>query len=749
MGERTGVMAMGVMAMIVAFAGALPACDDAAPVTVTMTVSDDAPGYGTTPFPTDAVRDGVRLGRIAGLEAIAGRNPDLVAAHVAALDGFGVRPLVELFVDGELDPMSVPAHTTQLTDAAVLVDVDPTSPERGRVIAMDWRYDPARRVLAGSPASGSVLREGTRHAAFVTTQLRAADGAAIATNPALTEIAGTSSPRWATTAEAYAGLTAELVSAQGPGQIAGLAVFTTQHATAPLIAARELLATTPAPELAFATPALIFAGTPALDRILGRATRATDGPRAGLERWGNDNRTGIAHDHVGVIATGTISVVRFRGDDTGTDGPEDEAFQLDANGTPRIIATDRIPITFILPAEPPPASGYPVVIYGHGLGAGRDQLLSFAEPLTSQGFAVIGIDMFGHGSRFDPIDDVANMSNQLRAFSGEASTPDGFGDRTGLATQLDFFEGFRAVAAVRDAIRQSALDLSSVTQLVRRADLDLSALAGPGGVPRLDTRRIAYLGESFGTVVGTLFAAIEPDVDLFVLDVPGGGIVDLLMPTSAEIGAVALPYVETVFDPPTPLDRWNPLIGLMQAVIDGGDPLTYAPHVLRDRFAIGGRTLPPRNVVAIEVIGDQVLANVGTDALAQGLGLDVLAPHLDLPAGLSAVSSPAAGNRDGQTAVLVQYAPATHGANWSAEKGTLRYLPTFPLEGEVRFPLLPDPVTIDNPIYETLAQVFEVLHSHQAGEAPRVRMTKVPVRDFDGDGTPDDQDPAPYDPARR
>ena len=781
MSERTGldrVMALFVAATATLIAG----CDDTAPVTVTMTVSDDAPAYGTTPFPTDALRDGDRLGRITGLDAIAGRNADLVAAHIAALDGFGLRPLVELFLDGDLDPATVPARTTELTDAAVLVDVDPTSPGRGQVVAMDWRYDAARRVLAGSPASGSVLREGTRYAAFVTTQIRATSGDAIEPSSALTALATATATaaattraaaatsaapvtlaamaraapavsaapalpaRWATTAEAYVELTAKLTD---DDRIAGLAVFTTEHATAPLLAARNLIETAPPPELVFANPRLIFAGTPALDRILGRATRATDGPRAGLERWGNDNLTGIAHDHVGVVATGTISVIRFRGNDTGTDGPEDEAFQLDSTGAPQIIATDRIPITIIVPAAAPPAAGYPVVIYGHGLGAGRDQLLSFAEPLTSQGYVVVGIDMFGHGSRFDPIDEVANMSKQLRAFTGEAAAPDGFGDRTGLATQLEFFEGFRAVAAVRDAIRQSALDLSRVTQLLQRADLDLSALMGPGGVPRLDTRRIAYLGESFGTVVGTVFAAIEPDIDLFVLDVPGGGIVDLLMPTSAEIGAIALPYVQTVYDPPTQLDRWNPLIGLMQAVIDGADPLTYAPHVLRDRFAIGGQTLGPRSVVAIEVIGDQVLANVGTDALAQGLGLDVLAPYLDLPAGLATVASPAAGNRDGQTAVLVQYAPATHGANWSAEKGTLRYMPNFPLEGEVRFPLLPDPVTIENPIYETLAQVFEVLATHQAGEPPRVRMTKVPVRDFDGDGTPDAQDPAPYDPTGR
>src|SRR6185369_8221744 len=131
--------------------------------------------------------------------------------------------------------------------------------------------------------------------------------------------------------------------------------------------------------------------------------------------------------------------------------------------------------------------------------------------------------------------------------------------------------------------------------------------------------------------------------------------------------------------------------------LDGADPLTYAPHVLRDRFTIGGRPLSARSVVALEVVGDQVLSNRGTDALAQALGLDVLTPHLEPPAGLASIASPAAGNRDGQTAVLVQYAPATHGANWSSESGTLRYLPGFPQDGPEPFPQLPSPITISNP----------------------------------------------------
>lgn len=708
----------------------LTACSDPT-TTIIMRVDEDAPAYSDAPFPTDALREGDRLGVLRGLDAFVERHGDVAAAHLAALDGFGLRPLVEFGVTGPLDPETLAGH-------AVVVDVDPASPERGREIAMEWRFDPERSVIGGRPKSGELLREGTRYAAYVTTDVRDVSGAPLARAAALDELRASAPARWTSTADVLREL-------DETASIAGVTVFTTQHATAPLVDARNMLATLPASELAFPDPEIIFVGTAALDRVIGTASRATDGPRAGLERWGNDNPTGIAHDHVGVIATGEMTVARFRRDDLGTDDPTDETF----TDPPSIIAMDTIPVTFILPSTPMPATGYPVVIYGHGLGASRDQLLSFAEPLTSQGYAIVGIDMSGHGTRYMATDQTANMANQLESFSGVTGMRDGFADTTGLVTQFDFFEGFLAVSAVRDSIRQSALDLSRLTQMIRRSDLDLSALAGPGSAsPRLDTTRIAYLGESFGTVVGTLFAAIEPDVALYVLDVPGGGIVDTLLPESAEIGSLAMPIVESIYGTKHRLDRWHPLIGIMQMVIDGGDPLSYAPHVFADRFTIAGAPLPARSVVAIEVVGDQVLSNAGTHALARGLGLAVLAPHLAPPDGLAEVASPAAGNRDGSTAVLVQYAPATHGGNWSAERGILRYLPGFPHEGEDRFPRLPAPISIQNPIYETHTQVAEILASYFTGEAPRVRSTRPPMPDFDGDGTMDASDPAPFDPAR-
>ena len=695
--------------------------------TIRFAVGDEAPAYGDTPFPTDAVRDGATLGAIAGLDKLVALHADLVTAHVAALDGFGLRPLVEFFVDnGELDPASI-------AGAAHVVDVDPNSPEHGREIAVDWRYDAGRGVLAGAPHSGQILREGTRYAAYLTTAVRDTDGHALERAGALSELAR--HERWRTTADALAEL-------DGAHDLAAITVFTTQHATAPLLAARDVMRAATPPVLAFANPDIIFSGKQALDRVLGTATRETSGPRAGLERWGNDNPTGMAHDHVGVVGTGTMTITRFRGDDTGTDLPDDETFQLDANGVPRLIAVDEIPVTFILPAAAPPATGYPVVIYGHGLGASRDQLLGFAEPLTSQGYALVGIDMDGHGSRFSPTDVVANLGNQMPQFTGVKAMPDGFGDTTGLSTTFDFFEGFTNVAAVRDSIRQSALDLSRLAQLLRDPTIDLSPLRANA---KLDTSHLAYLGESFGTVVGTVFAAIEPDIDLYVLDVPGGGILDILLPDSAEIGTLALPLITSIYKPIITLDHFSPMIGLMQSVIDGADPLTYAPHVLADRFP----DVKPRSIVLIEVVGDQVLSNHGTNALAQELTLDIVTPHLTPPEGLADIASPAAANRPSNTtAALVQYSPATHGANWSSETGVLRFYPDFPTDNpDERFRPLPEPVTIAEPIYETWEQVWEILASHQAGAAPSVRITKPPVADFDGDGIPDSEDPTPFGPA--
>jgi hypothetical protein len=124
----------------------------------------------------------------------------------------------------------------------------------------------------------------------------------------------------------------------------------------------------------------------------------------------------------------------------------------------------------------------------------------------------------------------------------------------------------------------------------------------------------------------------------------------------------------------------------------------------------------------------------------------VLTPDLDPPEGLVELASPASGNVDGQTAILVQYAPATHGFNWSAERGQVKYVPGGPFPGDDPYPKLAAPITYLEPIYETHEQVGALLDDHLAGRVPVVVSTKPPVRDFDADGVLDDVDADPLDP---
>ena len=68
-------------------------------------------------------------------------------------------------------------------------------------------------------------------------------------------------------------------------------------------------------------------------------------------------------------------------------------------GKPVVRATDTIPITVILPTGTMPADGFPVIVFGHGLGGSRHDALNIAEPRAAQGYAIVAIDMAGHGSR--------------------------------------------------------------------------------------------------------------------------------------------------------------------------------------------------------------------------------------------------------------------------------------------------------------------------------------------------------------
>ena len=120
----------------------------------------------------------------------------------------------------------------------------------------------------------------------------------------------------------------------------------------------------------------------------------------------------------------------------------------------------------------------------------------------------------------------------------------------------------------------------------------------------------------------------------------------------------------------------------------------------------------------IQALLDETMPAASTVALARNLGVAVLDPHLAIPEGLVPVASPAAANVLGETAVLVQYEPATHGYNWSALHGELKYQPGGPQPGDDTYPKLATPIAVTEPIYATQAQVAQLLTTHLSGNPP-------------------------------
>lgn len=737
------------MKQLVAIGVLCAACgDNVHPPRILMDVGDAAPAYGRVPFPSDALRQGPTIGHIDGFEAFVAlpSQAENIAAHLSQVDGFGLRPTVEFFLEGPIDPTTVPDTTRALTDAAFVLEVDPETVESGAPIAFDWRYDADRNVIVGAPALGVQLREGTRYAAVLTTDIKNEDGMSVFSSYELGLLGQDPPERWRTSGEAYEEL---LAFPELERRIAGLAVFTTQYASDGLRKGRNVIANAAAvapPVLAFDDSQFIFDTQGELDALFGTATRDTAGPRSGEEQWGSDNPTGIAHDSVAVVATGRTTIVQFVGGDTETDGPEDETFAFGADGVPAVRATVSVPISVVLPRGTMPASGWPVVIYAHGLGGSRHDMLDLAEPITSQGFALVAIDMWGHGSRYSDADVSNNYAKP--GFTGNPSLTDGFADDSSLSSYTEFFEGFQNFSAIRDAVRQSVLDQSRVAMLIRSNP----SLAALGGGHQFDPARVAYIGEDLGALVGVDLAAIEPSIGMYVLDTAAGGLFDTIIPNSAKLGDDAILSLESRNRTTGTLDRFHPLIGIVQTIFDAADPLTFARHVLRDRLVVENSLVGRRHVVCLEVLNDEVMPNVATEALARAFGLHVLRPNVDPPMGLQQVESPASANVATQTAVLVQYGPATHGRNWRARSGTMNYVPGYPHEGDQPYPMFATPITIAEPLYETHAQLAEILATYFASVntpmSPRVRSTAAPVADFDGDGRPDSSDPDPYDPTK-
>ena len=187
-------------------------------------------------------------------------------------------------------------------------------------------------------------------------------------------------------------------------------------------------------------------------------------------------------------------------------------------GTPEVQGTDEILFNLILPAGPPPTSGWPVAIYAQGSGENKEGGPFLVAPtMAAHGIPTIAINAVGRGLG------ALSTLRLLRGTDPPISLPAGGrgidtnGDGQIVSAEGSFALAPRGIIRDRDARLQTAADLMQLVRVIQ-VGVDVDG----DGVADLDPSRIYYFGYSFGGNYGAVFLSAERNVRAGVLMAPGG-----------------------------------------------------------------------------------------------------------------------------------------------------------------------------------------------------------------------------------
>jgi len=349
------------------------------------------------------------------------------------------------------------------------------------------------------------------------------------------------------------------------------------------------------------------------------------------------------------------------------------SFLTRLNPTPVANSIETIPVLMSVPnassGQLQPASGWPVVIFVHGVTADRTNMLAIADSMAQAGFAVIAIDQVLHGLTVDT--DPPNpllASNTLfpndseRTFgidlanneTGEAG-PDGVADTSGT----HYYSPARLLSS-RDNLRQSAADL-----------LVLSASIGNISAVALDANRKALIGHSLGGATATVYAALDDSLSSVSLGMPAAGLVRTTI-TSRSFGPPLIAGLAAAGIEAGTADFEQFLVAA-QTIVDSGDAINFGAqaasmHPVHMIEVVGdgidpatADTVVLNNIVNVPLPGDQANGATmtaplaGTEALASVMGL---CPGIVAP-GLSCMTTVTA-NTSGPG--LVKFTAGDHGS---------------------------------------------------------------------------------------
>ena len=418
-------------------------------------------------------------------------------AEVNTLDGWGLQPRISVPFSGDVDP------ATLNSDSVFLLTMEG---ERIGINQLVW--DPASHTLFAE--SDAVLDQHRRYAIIVTDAVRDLRGKAVKATTEFKEAIdfdvpdATSAPPW------YRDRLAEVVNAAVAAGIQRSAIvsasaFTTQTVTSVLERIRDSIkAGTPDPADFHLGPngeASVFPKSLVASAFWLRPMSVNPPTLSPMQI--NLAPLNVVPGKVGTIAYGRYNSPEY------LVHPGEYIPAVGTTQTPAVRAINTVYFTLYLPAGSKPPGGWPIAIQSGGSSTNKHfSSTFFAAELAAHGIAAIGINHVGQG--FGPLTALRiNRTDDTSLVIPDAGRGvDQDGDNTiGVAEGSKAAQPRTWTIAERDAFRQTLIDF---LQLVRVIEVGMDV--DDDGVADIDPSRIYFVGASSGSMIGTLFLALEPDV---------------------------------------------------------------------------------------------------------------------------------------------------------------------------------------------------------------------------------------------
>jgi pimeloyl-ACP methyl ester carboxylesterase len=518
------------------------------------------------------------------------------------LDGFGTMSAVYFRFNYWPDDTTI-----KLGDSIYIVSISPESKEYGEQAWTGFHGNATKNMyichnwLAILPSVGNPLDPNTTYAAIMTTAVNGGDGKPLNQDDDFKVMLDDSDP--------------------GSGKIGDA-----WNTYAPL---RAYLTDQDIATDTIAVAAVFTTGTPTTP-----TEKIREVVRAEADPAVNDLATDDSDDAY-TLMSGTVTTPFFQSGTRPFIKITDGGFiEYDDDGLPLIAEEEDVKFALSVPTGEVPETGWPVMLFAHGTGGSEMSFVGngVAARMAALGVATIGMEQVQHGDR--------------RGLTAEEADKE--------LNQPDYlFYNLINPKAARDNILQAAADLFQLVRVVE----NFSTITTEEVL--LDPDKMYFFGHSQGTQGQFMAAAYEPAVKGIILSGAGGYLLESLLGKTEPID---VPTALRLAMMDVSVDRYHPLLNIVQAAFDQVDPLNYRRAIFVDDMTEMG--ISARSVFMSSGVGDSYTPEKTQYAIAKGLWLKQSVTSGTAIDGISELEelphTRTYGFGGGVTAVVVRYEPGDY-----------------------------------------------------------------------------------------